>query len=660
MAGITNLTVASEGFMGSILKATIAWNCWSLDDLQYYDDFFLTIGKSIMVEWGWSIPGDIIKTFSKDELHTSVTQGKIRVLENGGNYGVCSGVISNFEWSLNDAGGFDCTTDIIAHGQPMMEAKTEQGADLPSLPDDAPDDVKKKLEELGMNNLQKYLNNMEMELLKHINPGHDWTNPAGVDEYEGDVKYTDKNIEIRDTGNKGAFMEAWVSWGWFEDNIISKYLGRVSDADLKYMMRSIAQEGIDDDFESVKILAHPEMKTADARILIIPEDDKGTSAIGDFEPFFVPNSGKKLGYLRNLKLNTDTIREAFEDASTLQDGMERLFKEVKWALFDVPDFRLENDSRIGGNNRVIDYGYSQTKVRDAKGKRSTYDTNTFALKEHALFFFPTMLAENNLVIEQSMEASVPSDSMYAAMYTANQPDGEEEQDTDNPETSTLANVQKSEGKEDILLAGFSIPDANKNSTGKYGNDNPNEYTDEPWRELDFNSGPKLVEGAELSIPKDAEDDVAKTEEIKEDVKKEAESEHPPGDPTKDMWAITKWWQDTSVSKMGIIDSLTSEVKGEEVMAKYIYDWTRWKIQYGDMAKKDDSEAITKQKDFILPLEMELKIDGICGIYPGNCFMVEYIPEKYKKETVLVVKEVKHDITSAGWETTLTAMMVADF
>jgi len=49
------------------------------------------------------------------------TKIKERIVELGGNYDAMAGIISNWEWSLRDDGGFDCTTKIVSRGVNILD-----------------------------------------------------------------------------------------------------------------------------------------------------------------------------------------------------------------------------------------------------------------------------------------------------------------------------------------------------------------------------------------------------------------------------------------------------------------------------------------------------------------------------------------------------------
>jgi len=59
---------------------------------------------------------------------------------------------------------------------------------------------------------------------------------------------------------------------------------------------------------------------------------------------------------------------------------------------------------------------------------------------------------------------------------------------------------------------------------------------------------------------------------------------------------------------------------------------------------------------LIPLDLELQIDGIGGIYPGNSFHSTYLPLKYQQKTVFQAFDVNHQLDSSGWTVTLTGKM----
>ena len=53
MSGIKNISVEYQGGYKGIRKATVNWVVNSIDDLDLYEPHFLSIGKTVLLEWGW-------------------------------------------------------------------------------------------------------------------------------------------------------------------------------------------------------------------------------------------------------------------------------------------------------------------------------------------------------------------------------------------------------------------------------------------------------------------------------------------------------------------------------------------------------------------------------------------------------------------------------
>ena len=70
----------------------------------------------------------------------------------------------------------------------------------------------------------------------------------------------------------------------------------------------------------------------------------------------------------------------------------------------------------------------------------------------------------------------------------------------------------------------------------------------------------------------------------------------------------------------------------------------------------ETKSTEKNKSYIIPLEMELEIDGTGGIYPGNSYHSTYLPKIYQEKTVFQIFDVNHTIDSSGWKTTLSGKM----
>ena len=62
------------------------------------------------------------------------------------------------------------------------------------------------------------------------------------------------------------------------------------------------------------------------------------------------------------------------------------------------------------------------------------------------------------------------------------------------------------------------------------------------------------------------------------------------------------------------------------------------------------------KPLILPVDLELDIDGIGGILPSNSFHSTYLPQRYQDETLFQVFDVNHTVDSSGWNVSIKGKM----
>jgi len=79
------------------------------------------------------------------------------------------------------------------------------------------------------------------------------------------------------------------------------------------------------------------------------------------------------------------------------------------------------------------------------------------------------------------------------------------------------------------------------------------------------------------------------------------------------------------------------------------------VSYLNRRKTDDKGLSMENKvrhHPIYPLQIEVTIDGISGVLPGHCFLLDNVPKMYKDTGVFQVVEVGHEVNQSDWKTTL--------
>ena len=238
IAGIKDINVEYKGGgmkLGATRTTSVSWTCWTWEELQRFKPFFLKHGRSVLIEFGWSFSGadkpimlDIID--NKGELKESLLIDKDgrslseilpeHILKQKGHYDAVLGIIQNFEFTVNESGGFDCTTDIISLGVntlQKMDSKENMMGNISRLP------IKSTKEGGFLGFFQK---DEFLKLIADKNPYYNFV--AYMKSLQGHLH---KNAEA----SKGTIayfnrdFEPYCTWGWFEDNVLSRFVSIVNE-----------------------------------------------------------------------------------------------------------------------------------------------------------------------------------------------------------------------------------------------------------------------------------------------------------------------------------------------------------------------------------------------------------------------------------------------
>ncbi len=134
MPGIESVSVRSLGAYGSLRETTIKYYAWDLTQLQNLNILYMKPGYPVLLEWGWSLYLDDRRSISKDftlinpfntglTLDTLYTKIYSNTEKYKGNYDASIGFIKNYNYTLLQNGGFECTTTLISMGEVIESLK---------------------------------------------------------------------------------------------------------------------------------------------------------------------------------------------------------------------------------------------------------------------------------------------------------------------------------------------------------------------------------------------------------------------------------------------------------------------------------------------------------------------------------------------------------
>ena len=745
--GIKSIDVQFKGGVRALRTANISWTCWTFEDLDRLRTHFLSHGKTVALEWGWVYNkkqfNDVMSTHSLITEKGKLKEGAFsdhrkRIFDSKGDFDFMVGVVKNFEYTSRDDGGFDCKTDIVSTGVNLFDMDSSQGSSSDKMKlfdikeSDTIDEKIKKLQEFhdDPNELLNVYYNNNLSFSLFLQQFNNWISTT-YDLYKGPNQLyppADNYIVEKDkfiaTSNHYYDVEkkysvpndVWVRWGWFEDNILSKFVTFLSfpsataDSVLINEFRSI-EPILDADgkptnkFESTKIRNHKSLQTTNYKKFILPGQFKPLDSgflekaapkkvditLADFEIGGVSIAGDsqlvqdlatkanefsafanvpghffeyEWGYFRNILFNVKFLQEmfSFTDGTTIQTGFDNLFNAMNEDV-NLWDLELTNDEHEPKRTKIVD---NNTTVYNWDKTFNPYEQKTIEfdgkVTNAGVFHFPVW-QNNSLVKKQSISAKLPNSMQMAAMYGANADAYTNILGTDEnfSKEGTRAGALGKDSK-DIYLT-------NTELALRYpGITLGTEFGDENKHLLYSEEGQPLNQEVDQTIINTLKQDItSEIEKLEKSRVKPVEND----DTLQSSYAErlvspetlgTEVFYDTLLG-IDLNKTLTKTERDEMLNAyssKYLSNGSLKKPFIKEVNFMISKQGKKKSADLpvLIPLELELTIDGIGGIYPGNSYHSSYVPNRYRDETIFQAFNVNHTIDGSGWSVSLTGKMRA--
>ena len=147
MPGLTSVTIDTKGTLGSLREATINFSVWNMTQLNVIEALYFRLGYTMLLEWGninyFTNPTvanpsgefvtspygiDFFSYNSKESIFQAITERNQRT---NGNYEAMLGTVTNFFFSFNSQGGYDCSIKLIGLGSIIDTIKVNQTFIMP-------------------------------------------------------------------------------------------------------------------------------------------------------------------------------------------------------------------------------------------------------------------------------------------------------------------------------------------------------------------------------------------------------------------------------------------------------------------------------------------------------------------------------------------------
>jgi hypothetical protein len=399
--------------------------------------------------------------------------------------------------------------------------------------------------------------------------------------------------------------------------------------------------------------------------------------------------------------------DSFVDASTIKDGILKVWDTFSGEYGGIYDFAIDFDDKEG-RLLIRDRGFAEKQV-DKVLENTSQKPEGEVYDNKGVFVFP-IWEKSSMVKSQTLSAKLPSRMQVAAMYGSNTPGtddgvvdnyddwgalalGKAEKQSEKETLHIFENTDEQQELYDSLIGSMEHPfrrgvppEGDAGPPGEaytFGNASANITKKLRWVEgggastnttgiyEDFAGKGKLGEDADsgydnmvLGINEVLNEQL--TEEFQNRLKLaiglDEKGELPDG---VDESALTpkgiglmeaNWRKkDDSDQESGFWNMIYTE-PSHQTQGKL--NKPKMKAEYTGMmrASLKDPGGLLKQSDPIVPIELEIEIDGLGGIFPGNSFHSSYLPQSYLDRICFQIKGVSQKVDATGWTTTLQGQM----
>ena len=394
----------------------------------------------------------------------------------------------------------------------------------------------------------------------------------------------------------------------------------------------------------------------------------------------------KHGFMRNMLINTKVIKEAFGvneggvETINVREALETMFSLLNQDI-NFWKFELQNDEYESYRTKIIDT--SITEKLPEKGEvisgttnptsttKSIYNKTTDEVTNRGVFFFPVW-RHDSIVKRQTINATIPDAMAVSIMYGANADiattGGDTPTEVPIEEGVATGQLGSDENNKDTELDNLSIalfqegyenygtPSARDNTmalTKAGGNDNVLKWLITNKRLISGNYEEKLQAKNEAIQAQRKMDVLNKNNDI-------LDKAVPPPIPTPTSNLTDEQWESLTMKletldgnvNSNLLDLYSSKYnKKNKLKEKFIES-----IKYNTTIVTTTNSTSEIDKTILLPLQLELDIDGIGGIFPSNSFHSSYVPQRYQDDTVFQIFDVNHTVSSEGWTTALRGKM----
>ena len=709
-AGITGVSMETEGALGLIKKTSVKFKVNNHHDFEsIFQRYFLRPGAQVFVDFGWStIPLYDPKTIAYDDYKDGKELDEILYGTDGivtraaGDMEVLQGFVTEFKSNVQRDGTYECELEMVSKNNSLMEANFLQGDEgekkrLLATIDAVILNFAAKhfgVDMLGQNKIYDYTSaQMQSEILYTFgkeklqskavsgkNPnikipaskevlltGVYWqTNYATPeDDPETDEDESKGNLEETPADSKNIY----IMWGLFEDLILNEQFGFGrnkkdvlfgNDVSIRFDS-SHSYVSYEPKLELSTFMAkaeafdfrYPETwdktyNTYRNKVNIKRLDSKGKYKPKpdhkDFKTWTALDKHLKRVPLREMFINLSVIKDAIEKKNGVKDVMKAVLDKLKEASSDIWDLQLGSPRRDGSLVAAMDRNFVQAERDDLGG--TSYLDRLFMFKPNS---------PDSIVKDMSLEFAMPSGDMGNMIAIQSGGGG-------NAVFATNKSVDRVLATSIFQEIGAGLDSQYLPTMGNY-----------PMQKFTA----KISDGYVMDSLKNDEDIIFAGDSETSDaiLSQFGGASSPSSYKKKTKTRMGKdAWNELVVQGLSEEEARLLEAAGEiteDDLAKRKENREKVEIKESDYLHDTDQLAASLEQYYkllakssyfflntssILPININLTIDGISSLNVGNLFKVDYLPKMYRETVYFQITNIKHEIASDGWKTDLEAVM----
>jgi hypothetical protein len=503
--------------------------------------------------------------------------------------------------------------------------------------------------------------------------------------------------------------ELWVRWGWFEDNVVSYYsresqtIGdsttRLSEFRSLVSVKDTKYDWQDEKLTSVLIENPKELQTYNPSVFIIadkynkdwfhidPDDKKVDNSYKELAAqmsdhtysFTDADTPEGKGKLRNLYINLSVIKKCFTNpGASIQHGMLSLAKSLN-AGVNIWDFEIDHANLAGSTAQRTFFIKEKGDDTPLKVEGLCNICNKEESQSPAKSYIFDNYGENSLIHDISLTATVPDKFAMVAGFGAESGKSNKKKDAikvyfndtadssdekiaekvgefySDPENASLFSTSHPSNPDlefgNRIENYFGVPSLSAHGLAQGTTPLPTLWNHTIIKELADTTTSTRMSGLDIFIKK--------FDEAHEKIQADARRRRDAGLPfkTSDLFPVA---MDPN-SHSGRAQRAPYSAKDGKLKKQFVSN-INWLL-----AECPATRLKSQTKEIIMPINIDMTLEGLGGVYPGNMFRLSYLPEAYGQvnfkdgepeatpSTYFSIMGLTQTINQEGWQTKITAV-----